>query len=284
MLLALLLGATWTEPAARYSVALPGAWSWEPEAELFIAGQLARASNGAMGLVVREVELAPVVASSRRVEALDTDAVLSPDRIARLVEQAQEDPLTTVFVGPADGVDAALGRWVYTDTNGFVWWQTFWRVDDGYAQLVAWSPVDDAGAFVAEMQRIEAGIGHDAGPTVLFDAGRSDCAAAQVERAAVVRESQAFEAARGALREEWAASERDADALALAELRALGVLYRMGEQCIHVGARKERACLVHEGPVRDARDAGVQRGAVACLDADPEIAAATRLAVRPFLE
>lgn len=283
MLVALLLGASWSEPAGRYTLDLPG-WTWQDGAgEPYVDGQLARAERDGWGLVVRDVELTPLV-EGRRAQALDVPAMLSPDRVARLVADAQTDPLTTVFVGPADGVDPALGRWVYTDTQGFVWWQVFWRVDQGTAHAIAWAPVSQAAAFAEAMRQVEAGVEHASGPTVLFDAGRSECAPAQVERAVVVRESQAFTDAREALREAWSASERDADMLALAELRALGVLYRMSEQCIHVGARRERACLVHEGPVRDSRDAGVERGAVACLDADPEIAAATRLAVRPFLE
>lgn len=286
MLLALLVGATWTDPTGRYAVSLSDAWTWasgpvRPQ-DAWIEGQLARADRGDWGLVVRPVELAPVE-GGRRVEALDLDGMLSPDRVARVVEQAQDEALTSVFVGPADGVDAGLGRWVYLDAHDRLWWQIFWRVDGQHAQAIAWAPRADAAAFVQEMRAVESAVTHPSAVTVLFDAGRSDCPAAQVDRGAVLRDSQAFETARGALRQAWSEHPGQPGDLALAELRTLGVLYRKVEQCVHAGARSERACLVHEGPVRDARDAAVHQGAVACLDRDDEIAAATALAVRRFL-
>ncbi|HJN72635.1 MAG TPA: hypothetical protein QGF58_01760 [Myxococcota bacterium] len=270
--LLVLLGAGWKGE-------LGAGWTWEAEPVELVEGQTARARGLLGGLVVRPLELE---VEDRKLGELDLDAALSPDRVARLTQQAQEEELTTLFTGPADGVDARVGRWVYVDSRGVAWWQVFFREGEGFVQLIAWAPADRFSEFATVMRSVEGRV-PASGETLLFDGGRADCAVRQVDRASLIRDSRRFEEARGALRSSWEASELDPNALAMAELRILGLLYRKTERCVHAAARSQRACLVHEGPVWGERDRALHAAAVACLDEDGEVPEAISLAIGDFL-
>ena len=272
MLLLALLGAGWQGDLGE-------GWTWEVEGAVLVEGQTGRASGPLGGLVVRPLSME---VEDRKLRDLEVAAALSPDRVARLTQQAQEDALTTLYVGPADGVEPRVGRWVYVDERGVAWWQVFFRDGEDFVQLLAWSSGDRFAEFAGVMRSVEAKVPAE-GETLLFDGGRADCAVRQVDRATVLRDSRRFEEARGALRTAWEASAGDPSALAMAELRATGLLYRKTETCVHAAARSQRACLVHEGPVRGERDRALHEAAVACLDEDDEVGEAVGLAVRSFL-
>ncbi len=279
MLLALLLGLSLAPEHGRWALELPGGWS--EDEHLSLPDALFQASSEQGRVWLRELDLSETLdVSSRKLRGVDLHGAASPDRIARLVQQAQDEDLTTVYLGPADGVDSHLGRWVYLDAQGRVGWQLFWSLGEGrYGQLIA------SGRQVqAWMPGVEEALSiPEATPTVLFDAGRGDCRARQVERAEVLRASRRFEDARTALRLEWEASPRQAGMLELAELRAMGLLYRKAESCIQSAARQHRACKVVEGPALSERDLVLMDSAVACVDQDDEVGLAVRQAVHPLL-
>ena len=269
--LLVLLGAGWRGDLGE-------GWTWVEGAEL-VEGQTARAEGPVGGLVVRPLVLE---VEDRKLKEIEVDAALSPDRVARLTQKAQTDALTTLYVGPADGVSSRVGRWVYLDDRGLAWWQIFFREGQDFVQLIAWAPAERFGELAVVMKDVEARV-PASGETLLFDGGRQECAHRQVDRATVLRDSRRFDEARGALRVAWEEGEGDPHALAMAELRAMGLLYRKTEQCVHAAARSQRACLVHEGPVRGERDRALHDAAVECLDEDDEVAEAVGLAVGRFL-
>lgn len=274
MLLSLLVlvGAGWRGDLGPH-------WTWSEEGAALVEGQTARAEGPVGGLVVRPLSLE---LDDKKLDEISVDDALSPDRVARLAQQAQDEELTTLFVGPADGVDHRVGRWVYVDSRDIAWWQVFFREGDDFVQLIAWAPVDRFTEFADLMRAVEGRV-PASGETLLFDGGRADCALRQVERASIIRDSRRFDEARGALRTAWEESSGDVDSLAMAELRAMGLLYRKSERCVHAAARSQRTCLVHEGAVRGARDAALHAAAVACLDEDDEVSMAVGLAIESLL-
>ncbi|MCB9762252.1 MAG: hypothetical protein H6739_20800 [Alphaproteobacteria bacterium] len=256
------------------------------------------------GFVLRHWDKAQILDVRKRVERkLDVEAAMSPDRVALLFQKSHEDePIgETLYVGPADGVDPQVGRWVYRPPAAEgeperVWWQVFWRSADDYHQLVAWSPAARFADFAQAMRALEGSItpapGFTAPQTLLFDSGRDDCGPpARADRALAIRDSRRFTEARERLRAAWTPYRDDppagaldpASALYLAELTTMDALYRSAEACVHKSARERRDCRVLEGPVSGASSEAFQQGVVRCIDEDPELDAALDAALAKVL-
>lgn len=240
------------------------------------------------GWAVRSLDAAPYLAVRGRVaERVDLDAALSPDRFAMLaMQEVQGTPgLRTVFVGPADGVDAQVGRWVFTapadEGRRLVWWHTYWRTPDAFVELAAWAPLAGLPALQEGMRALEAAgrVSAAQAETLLFESGQQGCGPAlHADRAQAIRESRRFGDAREVLRSahtQARAAESPALSppvgLRLSEHRAMGVLYRHAEACVHDVARAQRVCTVLEGEPRGAGSQALQAGIVACLDRDPKL-------------
>lgn len=298
------LTSGWDDPGGRFTLPLAPDWAVWQDAPAVIAGQSLRARHlpTGGGLAVRTLDAATLQdLRARATRGVDVEAVLSPDRLARAAQLSQGDELevSTVYVGPAEGAGAPLGRWVYTPIPApgeapRLYWQLFWRTDGEVHQLIAWAPLDDGARLVAAMRALEAGLttpGYTPPRTVLYDAGRDGCGPpAQADRAAAVRATRRFDEARGALRVAWdarlAAETGPMPAelgLQLAELRVMGLLYRLAESCVQSEARTRRECEVQEGPAVGARNQGFQASVVACMDADTTVGAAVQAAVTPYL-
>ena len=301
-LAALTLG--WDDPGGRFILPLEPDWVVWADAPSVLPGQSLRARHVPTGggLALRALDAATLTdLRARGTRGVDVEAVLSPDRLARAAQMSQneDEQSSTVFVGPADGAGAHLGRWVLTPTPApgeapRVYWQLFWRTDGEFHQLIAWAPLSDGARFVTAMRAFERGLttpGYTPPKTVLYDAGRDGCGPpVRADRAEALRLSRRFEEARGVLRESWdrrlAAETGPMPAelgLQLAELRVMGLLYRLAESCVQSEARARRDCEVEEGPAVGARNLAFQEGIVRCMDADTTVGAAARAAVAPYL-
>jgi len=261
-----------------FTLVLPAGFVPDQETQL-LDGQWAagRHTPSGGGWAIRSLEAAPYLAVRQRVAGrIDVDAALSPDRFAMLaLQQAQDtDGLKTLYVGPADGVDPQVGRWVFTapdaTTGRLAWWHVYWRTPTHFVELAAWAPQDQLPQLQAALRQVEAAgdTGAPPTPTLLFESGQQDCGPpVAMDRATAIRESRRFDDAREILRAQHLAAPSPT-ALRLGELRALGVLYRQVEACVHEQARNQRVCAVVEGEAKGARATGLQAGVVACLDGD----------------
>jgi hypothetical protein len=244
------------------------------------------ASSG--GWAIRSMAAAPYLEVSRRVGGrVDVDAALSADRFAMLaLQEVQGSPgLHTLFVGPADGTAPQAGRWVFTapteSGERLVWWHVYWRTPLSFVEFAAWAPVDQLPGLQQDIRQVEAAGKPSVAPTetLLFESGQQACGPTlRADRAAAIRDSRRFDDAREVLRESHVKalepSRSDlapAAGLRLAEHRAMGVLYRSTETCLHEVARAQRVCTVVEGQVKGASSVGLQAAVVACLDGKPKI-------------
>lgn len=280
--------------ALAQAPAEPG-WGWASrDNDAMVEDQLARwshAETGA-GLVVRTLDQAVLLEKkSRQLRKVDTESALSPDRLARVVQRSQPDDTLgpTAYLGPADGVAPHVGRWVYLGPDRErVWWQVFWRQDDTYVQWIGWAPSEQFAGFATAMRALEASAPAPVSQTLLFDAGRAGCAARTASRGDAIRDSLRFEDARGALRDRWHATlaadpATSQTVLSLGELRAMGVLYRLAEDCVQAAARQERACRVYEGTPSSPESVRLQAAVVQCIDNEAQVAEAVDLALAPLM-
>lgn len=264
-----------------FSVALPGGFVSEPGGGL-LDGQWAggRHTPSGGGWAIRSLDAATYLDVQQRVAGrIDVTAALSADRFAMLALQEVQDVegLRTVYVGPADGVDAQVGRWVFTapaePTGRRVWWHVYWRTPSSFVELAAWAPAAQLPQLQDDLRRVEA-LGRPSAPpteTLLFESGQQDCGPpVRLERSVALRQSRRFDDAREVLRAQHDLAPSPT-ALRLGEHRALGVLYRATEACVHDVARAQRVCSVLEGEARGARAEGLQAAVVACLDGDPKL-------------
>lgn len=298
---ALLCTLGWTAAGGAYSLALDADWQTHSGAAV-LEGQLARWVHTPTGggLALRDLDAAALFDVKGRAERLDLEGALSPDRVARVAQHSQdeEDVGLTVAITPGDGPDT--GRWVYLPPARAgepprVWWQVFWRSARGHHQAVGWAPLAQGAAFAQAMRAVERAVQVDPGFTppqgVLFDAGRDDCGPpVRASRAQALATSRRPAEAQAALRARYQARLMasggpmdPATGLALGELRAVGLLYRMVEDCVLRTAREHRECRVEEGRPEGTRSTRFQQAVVACLDADTTLSAALDGALTPFL-
>ncbi|MCB9741214.1 MAG: hypothetical protein H6741_16650 [Alphaproteobacteria bacterium] len=286
-----LLGASWADPEARFTLDLGEAWELEAGAPTRLEGEALQAHHlpTGGGFSLRHLPLDEVLLTSRRVQRQhEVEATMSPDRLALLFAKEHEETLgpATLYTGPGEG---PTGRWVYRDPEdpGRLWWQVLWRSEAHVHQLVAWGPVDRLEAWTAAMMAVEQGVdltGYAPPPTLLFDAGRDDCGPpVQVDRRALLQRSARFAQAREQLR--GAAEAYDGplpprSALRLAELAALDTLFEGVDSCVHAVARQRRACQVVEGPPDEAFAAAVQ----SCVDGTPDLGPLVEAAMARALE
>lgn len=288
------------DPAGRFSLELPSGWRVLSDEAPLLEREALRARNtwtGA-GFALQSWTREALLSARPRLErALDVDAVMSGDRIAALIQREQDAKTVgpTVYLGPADGVDSTLGRWVYLppEQPRRVWWQVIWRSQDDIHQLVAWCPIEEFGRCALDFRELEGAVRRDWQPptTVLFDSGQERCGAPlHADRARAMRASVRFDEARSLMRRaleryrEAPSPPLPADAaLRLAELSSSDALYRGAEACVHRAARDRRVCEVQEGPAADQADRDLQEAVVACMDEDPTMNEALNAAIAPYL-
>ncbi len=271
-------GAAETLSADGFSLPLPAGFS-VAEDEALLVGQWSGGHHppSGGGWAIRSLPADRYTSVRARVAGrVDVDAALSADRFAMLALQAVQgtEGLRTVYVGPADGVDPQVGRWVYTAPGGggerLAWWHVYWRTPDHFVELAAWAPLAQFPRLQTDLRAVE-GAGRprtDPVQTLLFESGQQGCGPPlNADRSAAIRDSRRFDDAREVLRDQHA-QDPDPTALRLAEHRALGLLYRHAEACVHEVARAQRVCSVREGDVRGERSAGLQEAVVACLDGE----------------
>jgi len=232
------------------------------------------------GYAIRSLPAAPYLEVRERVAGrIDVGAALSADRYLMLaLQQSGASDLHTLYVGPADGVDSQVGRWVYSaradDGHPLVWWHVAWRTPTAFVELAAWAPLEQLPRLGPAMRQVEAAgvIAVPPAETLLFESGQQGCGPAMhADRASAVRATRRFGDAREILHAGYAPSRDRPDAAAtllLAEHRAFGVLYRHAESCVHEVARRRRVCTVVEGPVRGPAAEAFQEALVNCLDDD----------------
>lgn len=280
----------WSDPASGLQVAFPDGWTWTPGGAV-LDGQLVQATHTPTGggAVVR-VEPFDAAALPEVVRARigDVAAALSADRYAEALALSQTDGSAdrTLYLGFSDTAGARVGRWVFyepaTGTDpARIWWHAFWQQGDQYGQLVAWVPEDRFTTFLPAMRALEASLGTTTGyspPAALLVKHEGACdGPASVDRMAAIAASGPYADARAALRDgAWTA-----DALALAEIRALGALVAGVDGCVRQRAREVRACTVHEKASDTARSQRLQAEVTACLADDKATKKGLETALQP---
>ncbi len=272
-----------------FSLSLPASFEVEDGPPVLVgqwSGGRHAASGG--GWAIRSLEAGPYLDVRRRVAGrVDVNAALSADRFAMLAmrEVRETEGLRTLFVGPADGIDSQVGRWIFTapgpQAQRWVWWHVYWRTPTSFVEFAAWAPLEQFPRLEEDLQRVESAGRSTVKPTetLLFESGEKGCGPpARVDRSAAIRQSRRFDDAREILRQGHEGARANpsptvspAAGLRLAEHRAMGVLYRHTETCVHEVARARRVCTVLEGEVKGATSRGLQDALVSCLDADAKL-------------
>ena len=192
--------------------------------------------------------------------------------LARAVEAENEDAGLTITVGR--GQVPGVGRWVYV-AEGRLWWQVFWEEGELFHQAIAWAPENHIPSFSEAMTEFERGLSSDS-PTLLYDAGRADCALTlKVDLNEAMAQTRQLQDVRALL-----AAEK---ATPLAALRAGGMRDRHAERCVHSAARQNRACRVVEGEPTGSASNTLQEAVVHCLDQDEELLPDLRVSIGPLL-